>query len=87
MYMTRCVLFAVLFAATFLYIVYQGYYMVLLLLPCVSMGFQYVENRTVSQVVDEDIDTVVQSLRDEPASLVVGHNYGGGLVTLLLQHR
>lgn len=86
MYFTRYGLYGALIVLTYLYFLYHTY-TVVLLFPFAWFGFKHCERKTVLSVLDKDIDTAVESLRDESPGLVVGYHYGGGLATYLLQHR
>ena len=51
------------------------------------LAFKHFERKTVLSVLDTDIDTAAESLRDETPGVVIGYHYGGAIATYLLQHR
>lgn len=86
MYKTRDGLYGFLGVLVYLYFLYRAHTL-LLLFPLVYLGFKHFERKTIYQVVDKDIAAAMDSFRDESPSLVIGHHYGGGLATYMLQHQ
>lgn len=86
MYFTRHGLYAMLLTLTVLYVLYHRFILVVLS-PFAWLAFKHFERKTVLSVLDTDIDTAAESLRDETPGVVIGYHYGGAIATYLLQHR